>query len=418
MVPHQPSDTSRTDPSPRNLPIVAMGATVAFCLLGDSMLYAVLPTRMDELTLTAVQVGWLLSINRFVRLFTNPLAASLFERFQFKSLFSMAVLLSVLSTASYGYTGSFAWLLGTRVCWGFCWSILRLAGYLAILSPEGPPQHGKAMGLFVQVYRSGMLAGLLLGGPLTDLLGYRNTALFLAGLTILGFSTLRHWPSVGRSKRSEKTPSALNALIHPPHLLLNFTALGASTIVAGLVGATAGYCLKQNFGDLHMRLGTLRLSITTLTAALLSSQHAYSLLLAPSLGRLTDRLNASRAGQLGLGLLLVGSATLLLAPGLTWILVSHLIVFLGGSLLSIALPVEIGRAATAPNRSYALAAQATWSDLGAAAGPILGYFLAERLGLLWGYGLAMGLAALLILLRATRKSSATLHRGKGERNVV
>ena len=383
-----------------NRPIVSLGATVAFCLLGDSMLYAVLPTKMDELFLSAVQVGWLLSVNRFVRILTNPLAASLFSRFKLKPLIAAAVLLSAWSTASYAFTFSFAGLLVARGCWGVCWSLLRLGGYLAILSPKGPLQQGRSIGVFIRVYRSGMLAGLLLGGPLADLLGYGNTVFFLAACTLLGFFTIRCWPSLEPSRKTSQSPSALTALIHPKHLPLSATAMGTSLIAAGLVGATTGHYLKERFGSFTMDLGPLLLSVTTLTAALLSSRHAYSLLLAPSLGRLADRLGARLCGQLGLCLLLAGSGALLLRPGLSWSILSHLLVFLGGTILSITLPLELGRAVNDNVRSHALAAQATWSDLGAAVGPILGYGLADRFGLSWGYAFALAISAALLLFRS------------------
>ena len=50
------------------------GALVAISLFGDSYLYAVLPIYYAEAGVGLVAVGWLLSINRWIRFFTNPLA--------------------------------------------------------------------------------------------------------------------------------------------------------------------------------------------------------------------------------------------------------------------------------------------------------------------------------------------------------
>ena len=54
--------------------VVCIGAATAFSLLGDQMLYSVLPVYYESLGLTAVGVGVLLSANRWIRLLTNDLA--------------------------------------------------------------------------------------------------------------------------------------------------------------------------------------------------------------------------------------------------------------------------------------------------------------------------------------------------------
>src|SRR5919199_1259812 len=54
--------------------VVAVSVAVAAAILGDSLLYAVLPTGYEQLGLEVGMVGVLLSANRFVRLLSNPLA--------------------------------------------------------------------------------------------------------------------------------------------------------------------------------------------------------------------------------------------------------------------------------------------------------------------------------------------------------
>ncbi len=54
--------------------VVAIALITAVAVLGDAMLFIVLPLNWEEFGLTAVwQVGVLLSINRFVRLPITPL---------------------------------------------------------------------------------------------------------------------------------------------------------------------------------------------------------------------------------------------------------------------------------------------------------------------------------------------------------
>jgi len=54
--------------------VVFIALATAFSLLGDQMLYSVLPTHYAEIGLMPYQVGIILSVNRWVRLITNTLA--------------------------------------------------------------------------------------------------------------------------------------------------------------------------------------------------------------------------------------------------------------------------------------------------------------------------------------------------------
>jgi hypothetical protein len=54
--------------------VVLVSGATAFSLLGDQVLYAVLPVLYQDLGLTAVQAGILLSANQWIHLFTSELA--------------------------------------------------------------------------------------------------------------------------------------------------------------------------------------------------------------------------------------------------------------------------------------------------------------------------------------------------------
>jgi len=73
------TDGTRSGPAavPRDryrVTVGLVGGATAFSLLGDQALYAVLPVYLEPLGLSAIQVGVLLSANRWVRLLTNHLA--------------------------------------------------------------------------------------------------------------------------------------------------------------------------------------------------------------------------------------------------------------------------------------------------------------------------------------------------------
>lgn len=105
--------------SQRTRTLYFVSAATALSLLGDQVLYSVLPVYYAQLGLSAVQVGILLSANRWVRLVTNELAHRIDGG---RGWFVAAFVLGSLTTAAYVFTHSFALLLAARVLWGLAWS--------------------------------------------------------------------------------------------------------------------------------------------------------------------------------------------------------------------------------------------------------------------------------------------------------
>ena len=81
--------------------------TVAAALLGDAMLYVVMPSRPELWHLTIIQVGVLLSANRLVRLFTNPLSSVFIEKFGVYTPFRVSLLASLGVLVAYAFSKNF-----------------------------------------------------------------------------------------------------------------------------------------------------------------------------------------------------------------------------------------------------------------------------------------------------------------------
>ena len=58
-----------------------ISTVVALSLLGDAMLYVVLPARPEDFNILIWQIGILLGANRFIRLITNELAGRVVDHF-------------------------------------------------------------------------------------------------------------------------------------------------------------------------------------------------------------------------------------------------------------------------------------------------------------------------------------------------
>jgi len=396
--------------------VVAVSLAVAGTLPGDSLLYAVLPIVWADLGLELWMVGVLLSANRLVRVVTNPIAGWCVERTGMRGPFLAAVFASVGTTAAYALGSGFALLLAARILWGVCWSFLRLGGFLAVLESADASSRGYYMGFHSGVARVGTLFAVLLGGFLTDHLGFRETALAFATIALVaGLSMLRERPPPAGyvcPRAASKDESAEDGLADTRGERSQRWAVYASIFViqasaSGLLVATLGLWLAQRFGD-SVGLGGLVLGVATLNGVLLAVRFGIDAAWAPFAGHLSDR-----HGRRGL-LLISGLATALGLLGLTAVssligtAAVALLFFVGSTALRVTVDAAAGDLAPAPIRSRVMSWYASWTDLGAALGPFVAYPLAEVVGLAWVYRggavflMVAGGAALSMLLRGGR----------------
>ena len=238
------------------LPIFAAGGAVAAALLGDSMLYAVMPSTPQAWGLSAgVLIGVLLSANRIVRLASNPLAAMVFNRFGSRAPFAVAMAMAVVVTATYGWTTAFWLLLLARIAWGVCWSVLRLGGFWAVLDAATDENRGLLMGTYSSVARLGGIVGAIAGGTLTDAVGHRSTLTLFAALTAVGgvawYVATRSTAPHSRPLMAARGEAGGLAAVLGDRKLLAVSAGGLVTglVFAGLVSASLGSYLRAHYGE-------------------------------------------------------------------------------------------------------------------------------------------------------------------------
>src|SRR5688572_30557623 len=100
---------------------------LAFASFGDAFLYPFLPMNFNAVGIPAAWVGFLLAINRFVRIVSNTLIIHALAKFGLRAIMILAVILAVVSTLGYGIaTGVLAWIV-FRVLWGLAFSAMRIS---------------------------------------------------------------------------------------------------------------------------------------------------------------------------------------------------------------------------------------------------------------------------------------------------
>ncbi len=145
-----------------------------------------LPVMHESLGLSAIQVGILLSVNRWVRLLTNTWAHHAAERQAASRLLPAALTLGTATTALYAVASSFTVLLVARLLWGLAWSFIRHSGVGAVMQDVPFTAAGQAMGFYNGVSRIDSATGLFGGALLIDGVGFHAGVLILAGISLLG----------------------------------------------------------------------------------------------------------------------------------------------------------------------------------------------------------------------------------------
>jgi predicted MFS family arabinose efflux permease len=359
-------------------PVLLVGAITALALIGDSMLYVVLPVYWQDAGLTALwQVGILLSINRLVRLPLNPVIGWLYQRIPIKAGLAAAVALAAVTTSGYGWGKGFALWLVLRSVWGLAWSFLRMGGYLTVIGCSNETNRGRLMGMYNGIWRIGSLAGFLLGGLLVPLVGLSavSTAFGLAALAGLPVIALSVLPEVGRTERSARAGAAKqSALWSGPASQILLVGLAVSLLQA-VVGATLTYIIDANHSDgAGILFAGIVVSSTALSGALQALRFAWEPFLAARFGALSDG-PRGRAPYLIAALFASAVGYSLLPwniPLPLWIAVV-LFVMLAGTALTTLTDAIAADTARSTSVIALMTAYIVTTDLGAALGPALAY---------------------------------------------
>jgi len=419
--------------------LLAICVGTALSLAGDATLYAVLPAHTVIAGIGVLQLGLVLSANRLVRIFTNTPAGFLYDRFGHRRLYLAGLWLGVLPSVGYAIGRGLGLLLASRILWGVCWSLILVGGYAIILEITTSETRGSATGTFQMAYFAGGGLGMLFGGVLTDLLGYRPAFWACAVVSLVGaVAVTALLPETSRRSRHEEWDSASvagvlragadeMATVVPwlvrqwngiraegpsgvgwtsPLVIGSFANFAVYFVTNGVLMSTLAYFLQCNMGD-RVMIGAVAVGISTVSGTLLASRSAFSIVLAPLAGRLSDRLVDRRVIVLvGMVLLLVGFL-LLASPanqGLWGVAGAVAVVAIGGGLVAPTLTSWVADRSEGPKQSTAMGVYATAADVGSAAGPLVAYAIAAGVGLPATYALcAAVLVVAVVALMASRQ---------------
>jgi len=374
-----------------------LAISTALALFGDATMYAVLPSQYGLVGITAVSVGWMLSVNRLVRPPLNFVSGWLTEHVGRKAPYVMGVTIGVLSTAGYGLVRGFWPLLLLRALWGLAWALLVVSAYAMILDISTVATRGRLSGIYASFSFFGGAFGPLLGGFLVDACGFRTAMLALAACTAIGALLAVTIPPTRRKRRGEGGPHlwrSMSTLASRCRVLwrtvrtmdrrllvvamLNFAH---RFFFAGVFYGTFGRYLLATVGD-EWRFGTLVLGVAGLTGALMFARNVITVAVGPLLGYLSDRLQDRPTVLLvGEAAGVAGLAAFALGRGGAWsIALGVTLAAMAYGIVPPLLVAWMGDVAGDGRKGPLVGAYQTMGDIGSGIAPAVAYPLLEIIG--------------------------------------
>lgn len=358
-------------------PIYVISFITAACLIGDSMLYVVLPTHWTEMGLTSLwQIGIILSVNRFVRLPLNPLVSHLYKKLSARNGIFIAVFLTILTTAGYGIVSNFIFFILLRCLWGVAWTFLRLGAYFTIMDVSTDLNRGKCMGLYNGLYRLGSLVGMLAGGILADVAGIRTTSFCFAAVSVCCIPIIFLYikkSSKGMVAERSAREANFSFLKNLDILAILCVGMLIAMIYQGMFTSTISYLIEIHNAP-AIPVGDFIIGAASLGGILQAIRWCWEPFLAPKIGSLTDKKH-NRYPLFLISTLLAGILFALLPlklPNILWFLILMLLQLTATSLTTLA-DVLAADAAVNSAKVKIMTLYSLLVDLGAALGPILAY---------------------------------------------
>lgn len=364
-----------------NISIITVSSLLAISLFGDSLLYNVLPLYAEDLKIPLTAVGLLLSMNRWVRLLSNPLSYKVFAKYGLTKPLILFTIVGIISTFFYAQSYGLLFFLAARTLWGITWSHLRLGAYL-IIQGASKKGLGLSMGIMGALTRLGSSFTVFFGGFLIDRLGYRQGMLIMASLSTLAIPVVLYLTRLVKNeggllekREDEVEKGAMDSTAHPlfSKKICNLYHF-INMFITGFTIASLSLILRERLGSEAFFLGH-NLGIATMTGLLLSIQYSSNLLLAPLAGYLSDQWGRYRSF---LSIVIMRVIALFFFASIKHPLITILMVlmvFFAGNSLKIILEAAMVGISKKEEGGGAMSAFASFEDLGLASGPLLGYIL-------------------------------------------
>lgn len=341
---------SEEQTSKKSVLLVATFAAFLTPFLGSAVNLA-LPAIGKEFGANAVQLGWVISsfiLSSAIFLLPFGRYADIIGR---KKIFSLGILLFAISTTLIIFSNSITFLIILRIFQGISSSMIFGTSLAIITSVFGPGERGRAMGINITAVYIGLSCGPVIGGLLTQYLGWRSIFAFLVPFAVVSLILIKRRIKTEWADASGDRFDWTGALIYGLALssfMYGFSRLPSTAgwlfLTAGCIMAVLFLIAEKKTGnpvfDINLLLknrvfafssiaALIHYSATSATGFFISlylqylkgldarsaglimiSQPLAMTLLSPVAGKLSDRINPGVIASAGMGLTATGLVVL------------------------------------------------------------------------------------------------------------
>jgi MFS family permease len=346
---------------PLNTPFkhsIYVAVLAAIAGMSDAFLYAYLPIHASSLGFSATMVGVLLSVNRFIRFFSNRFMAVIAKLIGIKKVFVVGIILSILSTLMYAMSLPFEWWLLSRALWGVAFSTLRFSSMQYSIACE--QQMGQSLGVNSSVHAISQMIPYVLGPFLMVAWSSSFTFIFFGLLLLVSLPLLLFLPDVSFEPQNIKSfsferPSRLD-------LFAFIISLGVDGILV--------------VGLLHiLPSGQSTEGILISVGILLGIRRVITIVIAPISGFLIGKCSFGTL-MLGAGAIVVVGFILLMSP---FKIIALVCLYIGATFFNTFLPVVAIASCDAHSTFSTITRLNTSRDMGSALGALGGLSLIQSL---------------------------------------
>ncbi|HNP18946.1 MAG TPA: hypothetical protein PKL31_10965 [Fulvivirga sp.] len=366
---------------------------MAFAGLGDAILYPVLPVYAESLGVPLVWVGFILSINRFVRIISNTWIANIVNTVGMKKVLIGVSCLAVITTFLYGLKLGLLSFILARIIWGLSYSGLTIS--TLNYASKAKNNAGFIFGVTQSIKSLGALLALWIGPLLIIAFGIESGLFIIAIISsvaiLLSFSlpNIRHAPT---NKIKTKHTFSITSI----NLIITFLAIAIDGILVVVLA---------NLLDTPS-INTIQL--LTIVASYLLLKRLAMVGVSLISGIISLRINPLKL--FNISILFCVLALFLIAINYT--IMGIIIAFFANAIVVTFSPlVAIGQQKTGNNSLQVISSTSTWWDLGAGLGAFLGIILIEYIG---QYNLFLILAVIISVLF----TNLIIENGKTNRAVI
>ncbi len=339
--------------------VVGPGIIWGLAVSGHELIQIVLPVHAVAFGLTLPWVGFLLSINKIIRVIGYGWVVSFGRRVGPRGLMIAAASVAAASTFIYAWVDGVAGLSVARLAWGLGFAALNLGTLVYAMSVI--EQAGSRVGLTRALGAIGPALVLGLGSAAVPWLGPRDVFAVVGVLMALAVPLAFTLPRLVIADE----PAGRQRFSHPTDLDLFYFVVGLAS--DGLFVMTVVLLFADRF--------TVETAVLS-GGLLLGMRYIAALLISPLGGWLADRFGAARLQLLFGVLFAVGFG--LTAAGLY--VAGCLVIVSARAVLAVLGNVIVAQRHGAGSM-LALSRLATWTDLGGAVGPMLVGLMIPLVGL-------------------------------------